>query len=180
VSTFDEFSSNLLEEAKRFFEIAKDSGDLMARRAYLHASLLLSISSLEAFVNGIAIDFKNFSGLSLHEKAFLEEKQIMLKNGKFFITDQLRMTRLTERVEFLFVKFNKALLDKQSKWWQNLKEGISLRNNMVHPKEYHDIEDKQIQATLLAVIECINNLFRAVYRKKLPSFNMGLNSKLNF
>ena len=180
MSTFDEFSSNLLEEAKRFFEIAQENRDLIARKAYLHASLLLSISSLEAFVNGIAIDFKNVSGLSLHEKAFLEEKQIILKNGEFFITDQLKMSRLTERIEFLFIKFNRALLNKRSKWWQNLKEGISLRNNMVHPKEYHDIKDKQIEATLLAVIECINNLFIAIYRKKLPSFNMGLNSKLNF
>jgi len=180
MSTFDEFSSNLLEEAKRFFEIAKESPDLIAKKAYLHASLLLSISSLEAFVNGIAIDFKNVSSLSLHEKAFLVEKQIILKTGEFLITDQLKMSRLIERIEFLFIKFNKALLDKRSKWWQNLKAGISLRNNIVHPKEYHEIKDKQIEATLLAVIECINNLFRAIYRKKLPSFNMGLNSKLSF
>jgi len=180
MSTFDDFSSNLLEESKRFFEIAKENSDLMARNAYLHASLLLSVSSLEAFVNGIAIDFKNASRLSLHEKAFLEEKQISLKNGEFVINDQLKMSRLIERIEFLFVKFDKSLLDKRSKWWQNLKEGISLRNNMVHPKEYHDVEDKQIEATLLAVIECINNLFKAIYKKNLPSFNMGLNSKLTF
>ncbi len=167
-------------DIEEFFEISKENRDLIARKAYLHASLLLSISSLEAFVNGIAIDFKNVSGLSLHEKAFLEEKQIMLKNGDFLITNQLKMSRLTDRIEFLFIKFNKALLNKRSKWWQNLKAGIALRNNMVHPKEYHDIKDQQIEATLLAVIECINNLFRAIYKKKLPSFSMGLNSKFNF
>jgi hypothetical protein len=180
MSKFDEFSSNLLEEAKRFYEIAKEKRDLPARKSYLHASLLLSISSLEAFVNGIASDFKNSSCLSLHEKALLEEKQIVLKDGEFLITNQLKMSRLAERIEFLFVKFNKSLLNKRSKWWQNLKEGISLRNNMVHPKEYHDIKDKQIETTLLAVIECINNLFIAIYKKKMPTFNMGLNSKLNF
>ncbi len=180
MSTFDEFSINLLEEAKKFFEIAKTSDDLIAQKAYLHASLLLSISCLEAFVNGIALDFKNASALSLHEKAFLQEKEIRIKNGAFSITDQLKMRRLIERIEFLFIKFNKDLLDKRSKWWQNLKIGILLRNNIVHPKESHDIQVKQIEQTLLSVIECINNLFKAIYKKKLPSYNRGLNPKLIF
>lgn len=180
MSAFDEFSSNLLEEAKRFFEIAKETGDLSAKKAYLHASLLISISSLEAFINGIASDFRNASGLSLYEKAFLEEKKIILKDGEFSITEQLKMSRLIERIEFLFKKFDKVRIDKRSKWWQNLKEGISLRNKIVHPKEYHEIQEKQIEATLTAVIECINKLFLAIYKKKLPSFNMGLDSKLVF
>ncbi len=180
MSAFDEFSSNLLEEAKRFYEIAKNNPDSITNKAYLHASLLLSISSLEAFVNSIAIEFKNASALSLYEKAFLEEKKIILKKGEFLITDQLKMSRLIERIEFLFTKFNKDLLDKRVQWWQHLKTGISLRNNIVHPKEYHEIKNNQIEATLLAVIECINNLFIAIYKKKLPSFNMGLDSKLNF
>lgn len=178
--TFDEFSNNLLEEAKRFLEIAKKNPDTTTNKAYLHASLLLSISSLEAFVNGIAIEFKDASALSLHEKAFLVEKKIILENGKFSMTNQLKVSRLIERVEFLFIKFNKKLLNKRAKWWQNLKEGISLRNKIVHPKEYHEIDNQKIEATLLAVIECINNLFRAIYKKSFPSFNMGLDSRLTF
>jgi len=180
MTTFDEFSSNLLEEAKRFYEIAKETSDVTAKKAYLHASLLISISSLEAFINGISNDFKNASSLSLFENSFLQEKEIEFKNGDFLITNRLKMSRLTERIEFLFRKFNKTRLDKRAKWWQNLKEGISLRNNIVHPKEYHEIQEKHIEATLKAVIECINKLFLAIYKKKLPSINMGLDSKLTF
>ena len=180
MENFDEFSNNLLEEAKRFFEKAKAEGTINSKNAFLHSSLLLAISSLEAYVNGIADDFKDADSLNLYEKGFLLEKEISLKNGEFILEDRLKMSRLIERIEFLFNKFDSSKLDKRSPWWQNLKNGISLRNSLVHPKEFTQISETQIELTLFAVIECVNNLFLAIYKRKLPSKSMGLDSKLTF
>lgn len=180
MESFDEFSNNLLEEAKRFFEKAKSEQDNTAVNAFLHSSLLLAISSLEAYVNGISDDFKNASSLNLMEKGFLLEKEIIFKNGSFKLNKRLKMSRLIERIELLFKKCDYSKLDKSSVWWQKLKEGIDLRNSLVHPKEFTDITQIEIESTLMAVIECVNNLFLAVYKKGLPTTNMGLDSKLEF
>jgi len=180
MENFDKFSNNLLEEAKRFFEKARAESTISSKDAFLHASLLLAISSLEAYVNGIADDFKDADSLTLHEKGFLLEKKISLENGKFILKPILKMSRLIERIEFLFKKFDSAKLDKTSTWWGNLKIGISLRNSLVHPKEFTQISETQIKSTLFAVIECVNNLFLAIYRSKLPSKSMGIDSKLMF
>ena len=180
MENFDEFSNNLLEVAKRFFEKAKVESTTNSKDAFLHSSLLFAISALEAYVNGIADDFKDAAILNLYEKGFVLEKNISLKNGEFVLVDRLKMSRLIERIEFMFTKFDSTKLDKRSTWWQNLKKGISLRNSLVHPKEFTQISEKQIEATLLAVIECVNNLFLAIYKRKLPSKSMGLDSKLTF
>lgn len=180
MESFDSFSNNLLEEAKRYFEKAKESTNQQAKNANLHSALLLSISSLEAFINGISDEMKNASSLNLLEKAFLLEKVVSLENGKFIIGDRLKMSRLLERIELLFTKFDVSKLDKNSTWWHKLNEGIALRNNLVHPKEFTEMKEDQIESTLKAVIDCINNLFLAVYKKGLPTNNMGLDSKLSF
>jgi hypothetical protein len=179
MKNFDEFSNELLEESKRFLEKAKEQS-VNQGIPYLHASLLLSISSLEAFVNSIADEFKDANSISIYERAFLLEKEIVLKHGKFEMDKRLKMSRLLERIEFLFRKFDYSKLDKRHVWWQNLNDGIVLRNSLVHPKENSDISIKQIESTLKAVLECIDRLFKAIYKKGLPGINRGLDSKLDF
>ncbi len=179
MKNFDEFSNEILEEAKRFLEKAKETDD-KNKPPYLHASLLLSISSLEAFVNGIADDFKDATSMNIFERAFLTEREIALKNGKFQIVNGLKMTRLIERIEFLFRKFNYTKLDKRTAWWQHLIHGIKLRNSLVHPKEYSRISTEEIERTLKAVLTCLDILFKAIYKKGLPVINKGLDSKLDF
>lgn len=179
MKNIDDFSYQILEEAKRFLEKAEES-EANNTTPYLHASLLLSISSLEAFINGIADEFKDASSFSIFEQAFLTERDIILKNGKFQIENRLKMTRLLERIEFLFGKFNYSKLNKTEAWWQHLQEGIDLRNSIVHPKEYNKITIEQIERSLNAVLICLDRLFEAIYKKGLPVINKGLDSKLNF
>lgn len=180
METFDQFSQALLEEAKHFLEKARQEKDTSAINAYLHASLLLSISSLEAYVNGIADDFKDQECLNIMEKGFLLEQEVSFKNGEFILKDNLRMSRLIERIEFLFSKFKPKKVDKNAKWWQDLNEGIKLRNKLMHPKEYNTLDVKQIETTLRSVIQCIDKLFQHVYKQKLPTHKLDLNSKLTF
>ncbi|MEM9833771.1 MAG: hypothetical protein AAF944_24285 [Bacteroidota bacterium] len=86
MATFDDFSALLLEEAKRFFEKIEETQDSDARTAYMHSAVLIGISALEAYINGISQELINFPKTPIHEKSLLGEKEIELKNGEFIIT----------------------------------------------------------------------------------------------
>ncbi|HOA06420.1 MAG TPA: hypothetical protein PK419_00285 [Spirochaetota bacterium] len=176
---YDKYCNDLLEEAKRFLEIAKTKSENY-QMPYLHASILISISSLESFVYGISDDFKDSRALTMHEIAFLSEKEILFENGKFQISNKLKMNRLIERIEFIFQRFKQDSLNKNNQWWSQLNEGIRIRNSIVHPKECVSLTYDNVSNTLKAIIQCINELFLVVYKRKFPKFKLGLNSKLNF
>ena len=93
---FDQYSDDLLEQSKRFLEIAKRYTDQEAINAYLNAALLISISSLEASVNSLIDDFSKSENFSLLEKSFLNEKELDFKNGVFILSNRIKMSRLTE------------------------------------------------------------------------------------
>ncbi|MBQ0711921.1 MAG: hypothetical protein KBT53_03075 [Porticoccus sp.] len=181
MSTFDEFAEDLMEDAKRFYELGRDESNDTAKQAYLRASLLVSVSSLEAFTNGIVDDFidrRQF--FDINEIAFLTERNIELINGKFEIRDGLNMKRLTQRIEIIFSKFDSSKLDKTDIWWSDLMLGIKLRNKLVHPKEKTHLNDTQILNLINAALECVNNMFLAVYKRKYPAITRGANSKHDF
>ena len=56
IENFDNFSNTLFNEAKFLLEKAKLSLPPDIKSAYLHSRLLLGMSALEAYVNGIALE----------------------------------------------------------------------------------------------------------------------------
>ncbi len=52
-SGIDAFATELFEEAKRFLEKAKEADNEEGKKAFLHAALLVGMSSLEAHINAI-------------------------------------------------------------------------------------------------------------------------------
>src|SRR4030042_1496324 len=54
MNEIDIFASELFEEAKRFLEKAREDENKEGQKAYLHAALLLGMSSLEAHINAIS------------------------------------------------------------------------------------------------------------------------------
>jgi hypothetical protein len=82
----DDFASTLLEEAKRYLELASDAHDPVARNAHLHASLMLSFCALEAHVNAVADEMAMRTGLSPQELGVLLEREVRLENGSFKLT----------------------------------------------------------------------------------------------
>jgi len=134
----------------------------------------------EAIVNGIANDFEHADIFDLVERGFILEKEIRFTKGSFELSNSLKMSRLTERIELIFVKFDNSQLNKDSGWWSLLVRGLKQRNELVHPKQHNKLEEQEVGNTLNAVIACIDALFKAVYKKNLPSSNMGLISKLTF
>lgn len=183
MENFDLFNAQLLEESKRFLEKAHESTENVAKQAFLHASLLLSMSALEASINSISEGLfcepyeKEYS---IIERALLLEKEIKFDKGEFTLGTNLKMTKIIERVEYLYFKFSKKKLDASEAWYPILIQSIRLRNELVHPKANVKLTEKQVGNCITCVIGAINTLFILVYRRGLPAYNLGLNSLLDF
>jgi hypothetical protein len=134
VDDIDQFASNLLNEAKRFLERAKDAQGTSAEAPNLHAALLLAFCSLEAHVNAVADDFLSRPDLSVHERGVLGERDVRLQDGVFLLATNLRIWRLDDRIALLHQKFSKNGLDAVVPWRSKLAAAGDIRNKLTHPK----------------------------------------------
>jgi len=179
MSDIDDFSRTVFEQAKRFLEKAK-VGEEDIVGANLHAALLLGFCAFEGHLNSLADELALRPGLSAHELSILRELEVNLKKGKFINSKNLKMYRLDDRIEFIFQKFANVQISSTEAWWGNLKVGISLRNQLVHPKVDMSLKVSDVERALQAILDCLNNLYWAVFNKKYPRVNLGLASKLSF
>jgi hypothetical protein len=140
---------------------------------------MLAFCSLEAHVNSVGDDFISRPELSLHEKGILLEKEVRLEDGEFKITSTLRMMRLEDRIRFLHVRFGRPL-DPSSPHWSELAEATRLRNQLTHPKEMIVITKATVGRAIEAIIDTLDCLYQAVYKRGFPSAGLGLNSRLGF
>ena len=179
MTEFDSFATQLLEESKTLLEKAKRV-EGFSKITYYHSSLLLAISALEACINSIAdeilIDpYKN--EYTIYEQGLLLEKDVRFDKGEFVLSNGLKISRITDRIEFLYYKFTRKRLDGTYQWYANLRQCIDIRNKLVHPKEQLRISDNQVELAILSVIETINQLYLAVYKRKFPAYDWGINPR---
>jgi hypothetical protein len=171
----DAFSGELLEEAKRFLELAaREKG----RGAYLHAAILLGFSALEAHVNGIADEVVGWPGTEVHERGLLSEKTVIISDGSWKLGNS-QYYRLEDRLAYLFRKHSGAKLSSFS-WWSELKSGMATRNSIVHPRGEVKLGVKDVERSLNSIIEALNDLYLAVFKKAHPAHGRGLDSTLSF
>jgi hypothetical protein len=180
VAEFDHFADQLLEEAKRYFEKAKDSSDTIAEAANLHAALLLSFCAFEAHVNSIADEFSIAPNLSVHEKGLLLEKGVRLEGGEFQLQQSLKMARLEDRVKFLHAKFSGKPSGKTIVWWSQLSSAIDLRNKLTHAKTVPAVTQAAVGSAMQAIVDALDGLYQAIYKRKFPPAKQGLQSRLTF
>jgi hypothetical protein len=180
VAKIDAFASSLLEEAKRFLEKASTEKDTTGINAYLHASLLLAFSSLEAHINAISEDFVKRPELSVLEKGLLSEREVRLEEGEFIVTNQLKISRLEDRISFLYRRFAGTSLDRQSDWWCQLSGAMDLRNKLSHPKDAHDVTLLSVTSAIRSIVATLDTLYRTIYKRALPAAKLGLRSKADF
>ncbi len=180
MSDFDKYADELIEKSKYFLTKGRCEKNKNAQSAYLQSSVLFAFSALDAHVYSICDELYNQGQLSIHEKAFLMEKDVSFKDGKFSITNYLKMTRVTERIEYLYRFFTKKKIDKTKPWWSALKKGQEIRNNIVHPKEQTTIKIKDVEKSILSVVDCVNILFENIYKKSYPLHKYKLDNKLSF
>jgi hypothetical protein len=181
VAELDFFATDLLEEAKRFLEKGRDSSDPAAQAAHLHAALMLSLCALEAHINAIGEEFSNQPSLSPHEKGILLERDVRLEGGEFRVTQFLRIVRLEDRIDFLYAKFSGHSPDRASTSWRGrLSEAIDLRNQLTHARTVPSIGESAVQRALQAIIDTLDELYKAIYKRPLPSASRGVVSRLTF
>lgn len=180
MSEIDSFANKLLDEAKRFLEKADDSADLDAQSAYRHAALMLSFCALEAHVNALSQEFDAAAGLSAHEHGILLEREVRLEDGEFRLKKTLRITRLEDRIDFLHVRFSGAALDPSAKWRQQLGTAVDLRNKLTHAKEVLPIGQGDVKNAIQAVVDALDSLYRALYKRPFPLATLGIQSQLDF
>lgn len=175
----DEFASQLLEESKRFLELAKErTGKETA--PFLHASLLLAFCALEAHTNAVSDEFVERPDVSPHVAAVLRERDLRLEDGAFVIDKKrLKIYRLEDRLLVLHRLGPKPDLD--GAWRAALGSAIELRNRLTHPKAaVADVNTVSVTRALQAVIDTLDALYLAVYKKRFPAAHRQLHSKLNF
>lgn len=180
MGTIDEFASGLFEEAKRHLEKAGTEDSDAGKRAFCHAALLLGISSLEAHVNSLCSELALRSSLSVSEKSLLLEREYRFNKGRFELTDKLRIYRLADRIQFIFVRFTKKGAVPTASWWSGLKQAIELRNEIVHPKIASELTEPDVRRALTAVLDCLNEMYLGVFKKRYPAHGRGLTSELQF
>ena len=180
MSQIDDFAQSLLEESKRFLEKARDGGEASGIDAHLHAALMLAFSSLEAHVNSISDDFVDRPEMSVHDKAILLEREVRLEKGEFTLTSVLKMVRLEDRIQFLHVRFSGNPLDRNQVWWTRFAEATSLRNQLTHPKELLVIKPDAVERAIQAIIDTIDALYQAIYKRPFPAAARGIDSALTF
>ncbi|EMB13662.1 hypothetical protein RE6C_05608 [Rhodopirellula europaea 6C] len=116
----------------------------------------------------------------MHEEGLLSERKVRLKDGQFVLTDSLEMSRLEDRILFLHRRFSGKPLDRDSSWWCELGASTKLRNQLTHPKSVTVLSDRDVERSLQAIIDTINAMFLAIYKRPLPVAARGLQSKMTF
>ena len=180
MNDIDQFAASLLEESKRFLEKAVEASSNSERDAFLHAALMIGFCAFEAQINAIADEMSVGHGLSVHDRAVLQEKEVRLENGKFSLQKGLKIFRLEDRVMFLYARFSATKLDKTDTWWAELQKAITLRNQLTHPKSIPAITIDSVRDALTAIVEATDRSYRAVYKKPFPAAVRGLHSTMDF
>ncbi|MCY6379348.1 HEPN domain-containing protein [Hoeflea prorocentri] len=168
MSDFVDYARTLMDAAKGFAEKAEIEKRTDQKQAFLRAALLHGVSFLEAHINEISDHFKNRSILSVHEKGVLLEREVRLEKGSFRLSATPKFSRMTDRIELLLKKFSDDVAASKGTWFSKLQAAIDARNRLVHPKEVHSLSHIEVIGALQAIIDCVDALFRAVFKKPLP------------
>lgn len=177
-SDIDAFASSLLEEAKRFLERAEEAKGEEGEQPFLHASLMLAFCALEAHVNSVADEIALRKTTQPHQRAVLQEKDLRLKDGEFVVEQNFKMHRLLDRILVLHQLGRAPNIDGD--WRPALNWAIDLRNKLTHPKMVPNITTGAVKKAIQAVIDTLDGLYHAVYKKRFPAAHRQLQSEHAF
>ena len=182
MNEIDIFASELFEEAKRFLEKAREDENKEGQKAYLHAALLLGMSSLEAHINAISEEMSERDGLTLLDLSILSEKEFNFDKGEYKLTKKLKIYNLMDRILFISKKFAMTgrKLDTNADWWSKLHQGIDLRNSLVHPKERRSVIYEQVVSAFEGIIGVLDATYMAIYKQHFPLLGRQLDSTMRF
>jgi hypothetical protein len=174
----DAYAVALFEQSKAFLEAAQSASSTEAEQAFLNAALLLGTAALEAHINALSEEMLIRPGLSILEQSLLSEKDYSLERGEFVPKNRLKMYRLEDRLQFLFKRFTKLQNPTSETWWAPVATLVDLRNKVVHAKASPTLNASTVERGLQAILECLNDLYKGLFRKGYPGLGRGLDSSI--
>lgn len=160
-----------LQDSYDFYIEAKGALDERKARRCCRAAVFHAAGAIEAYVNYVADSFAKAESLSPHEIAFLNDKTIYFKIGKWETLERTEFHKLDEKIKLLFHKFDPNY-DFSTAAWSRLMEFKDFRDSLTHPRQIDDdlpVLDyqKQFERGFAGIIQVINDLSKAVYNKPL-------------
>lgn len=181
MADIEDLSARLWEQAKRFLERAQSESDQDGQSAFCNAALLLGFCALEAHLNAVAEELAMRTGLGVLDKSILTERDFSLDAGHFGVTNKLKIYRLEDRLSYIFANFTSGGAPTNQPWWGDVKNGLDLRNRLVHPRSGIRISESIVRRILQAILDCLDALYRGIYKRRhYPAYKRGLDSTLHF
>lgn len=174
MNNIDEYTKDLLMSAKVFLIEAQSVSNSDREQRLLRSALVHCFFFLEAQISYVMDHFKSNTNFSILEKSIINEKDYSFKDGEFALLSKDKFYRLEDRIEFLIYKFSGKLDHRGSEWYSMLKNYIRLRNDIVHPKDNHNLSCDDIERAILSVVECVSLIYKCVFNKDFPLKSLGL------
>jgi hypothetical protein len=172
----DNFARELFEDAKQSLFNARQLTPSVGQQRHLRHALLSSFSFLELQIELIAKHFEKSHFFDIHEKAIINQREIVFDRGVFKLKATVRYYRLSDRMHLLQHKFKAARLTERQ-WWQPLMNATDRRNSVAHPREAVELKVGETESDLLAALNCASDLFEIVFGKALTYAAHGVKPK---
>lgn len=179
MSDFVKYSRGLMDAAKGFRSAALTVSNEQTKQALLGSALLYACSFLEAHLNYIAEHFSDKKMFSLHEKGVLLEREVRFESGAFVLSNTLKISRITDRIDLLLAKCCDDPVSVKLGWYSDLTATLKARNAIVHPKDQHDLTEGSVTLALNCVLSAVDALYLVVFKKALPYAKKGIDGGLD-
>jgi hypothetical protein len=170
------------QDCREHYQAIQNNGSQTHRRAYVRAVF--------AFIEGVLHRTKVttvhlgvlLGTISIHELVVLEGSQLDV-NDKGQVTSKPLYPNFLNNVRLVFRTFSKSIgstfsLNVGGQGWQNLREAVTVRDRLMHPKEITELQvsDAEVEATkqafewfLLSHNLCSHYAQRATHAKTTAS-----------
>lgn len=164
-----------LQDAHEFFCAANEAANKSQQRdakRYFRAAAFYTASAMEAYVNYIGDSFNKAEKLSDHERAFLNDNQLVFDPTKGIVSTQTRYYSVDDKLKFLIHKFDPKYDIGKSKAWGSFIQFKTFRDSLVHPKEFDDEIEineyrEKLQMGLFGTITLMNDISNGVFKRPL-------------
>lgn len=164
-----------LQDAHEFFctanKATNNSKEREAKR-YFRAAVFYTASAMEAFINYIGDSFNKAETLSTHERAFLNDNQLVVNPAKGKVITQIRHYGIDDKLKFLIRKFAPKYDIGKSKAWTSFIKFKALRDSLVHPRQVDDEIEiveyrKKLKMGMFGTITLMNDISKGVFKRPL-------------
>lgn len=164
-----------LQDAYEFFCAANEAANKAKEREakrYFRAAVFYTASAMEAFINYIGDSFNKAETLSAHERAFLNDNQLVFDPAKGNVITQIRYYGIDDKLKFLIRKFEPTYDIGKSRAWTSFIQFKALRDSLVHPRQVDDeirINKylEKLKMGMCGTITLMNDVSNGVFKRPL-------------